>query len=44
MRDAAEIMLKRVQAHTSTMETQQVSMNRNYALDCALRVHLVINT
>ena len=30
-----EIMLKRVQARTSTMESQQVSMNGNSALDKA---------
>ena len=39
-----EIMLNRVQARTSTMETQQVSMNGNFALDHALLVNLVINT
>ena len=37
-------MLKRVQAHISTMETQQVSINGNFALDYALLAHLVINT
>ena len=39
-----EIMLKRVQAQISTMETQQVSMNENSALDYALLVKWVINT
>ena len=38
------IILKRVQARTSTMETQQVSMHGNSALDCAFLVNLVINT
>ena len=38
------IMLKRVQAHISTMETQQVSINGNSAHDYALLVKLVINT
>ena len=37
------IMLKHVQAHTSTMETQQVSVIGNSAHDCALPVKLVIN-
>ena len=32
------IMLKRVQAHISTMETQQVSMNENSAHDYALLI------
>ena len=37
-------MLKRVQAHVSTMERQQVSTNWNFALDYALPVKLVIIT
>ena len=36
-------MLKHVQVHISTMETQQVSMNGNFALDYALLVNPVIN-
>ena len=36
----AGIMLKLVQAHTSTMETQQVSVIGNLAHDCALPVKL----
>ena len=39
-----EIMLKRKQAHVSTVDTQQVSMNGNLELDCALLEKLVINT
>ena len=38
-----KIMLKRVQAHTSTSETQQVSMTGNFALDCTSLANLVIN-
>ena len=37
-------MLKRVQAHISTMATQQVSTNGNFALVFALLVKLGINT
>ena len=37
-----EIMLKRVQLRTSTVETQQVSMNGSSALDYAVLVNLVI--
>ena len=36
-------MLRRVLLHTSTTETQQVSMNVNFALDCASPEKLVIN-
>ena len=44
LRDAAGNHADRVQAHTSTMEAQQVSMNGNSALDYALKVNLVIKT
>ena len=37
-----KIMLKRVQAHTSTVETQQVSMNGDSALDFSSLGNLVI--
>ena len=38
-----EIMLRRVLVHTSTMETQQVSMIGNFALDYASPEKLEIN-
>ena len=39
-----EIELKRVQAHMSIMEMQQVSTNGNFAFDYALLVNMVIST
>ena len=39
-----EIMLKRVQTLLTTMETQHVTTNENFALDFALLVNLVIST
>ena len=44
LRDAAGNHAETLQVQISTLETQQVSTNGNFALDFALLVKLVINT